>query len=130
MSAPSESTNQPVELPQEQPASTDSSAANDELMDAVMRQTAAALNERSLASLVDLPKFREIARRHPSDTLSLDPILVELIAATLETHLSKVCRTDAMRMRIAQEIARPLFENPVSRGRLELLWSQLLDRAK
>lgn len=130
MSAPSESTNQPVELQREQPASTDSAAVDEELMDAVLRQTAAALDERSLASMVDLPKLREIARRHPSDTLSLDPILVEMIAVILETHLSKVCRTDAMRTRIAQEVARPLFENPVSRGRLELLWSQLLDRAR
>jgi len=130
MSAPSKSTNQPVELQPDRPASADASAVDEVLMDAVMRQTAAALNERSLASLVELPKLREIARRHQSDTLSLDPILVEMIAAILETHLSNVCRAEAMRMRIAREVARPLFENPVSRGRLELLWSQLLDRAK
>ncbi len=130
MSAQSESANQPVELQKEQPSSAGSSAVDEKLLDAVMHQTAASLDEQALASMADLPKLREIARRHPSDTLTLDPILVELIAAILETHLSPVCRTDAMRTRIAREIARPLFENPVSRGRLELLWSQLLDQAR
>ena len=94
-----------------------------------MHQTAATLDERALASSVDLPKLREVASRHPSDTLTFDPILIELIEAILETHLPQLCRAGAMRTRMAREVARPLFENPVSRGRLELLWSQLLDRA-
>lgn len=130
MSGKSDSENQPVEFQKEKPSSSGSSAVDEKLLDAVVHQTAASLDERSLASMVDLPKLCEIARRHPSDTLTLDPILVEMIAAILETHLSPVCRSDAMRTRIAREVARPLFENPVSRGRLELLWSQLLDRAK
>ncbi len=130
MSAQSEPASQPVELLKEQPSAVVSSAVNEKLMDAVLHQTVAALDERSLASMVDLPKLREIARRHPSDTLTLDPILVELIAAILETHLSSACRSEAMRTRVAREIARPLFENPVSRGRLELLWSQLLEQAR
>lgn len=124
MPAPSEPENHRVELLENQSASD----VAERLLDVVLHQTAETSDERTFASTVELPRLREVARRYPSDSLTLDPILVTLIDALLETHLPQVCRTATMRTRIAREIARPLFENPVSRGRLELLWSQLLDR--
>ncbi len=106
-----------------------SSAAREErLLDAVVTQTAAILDEQTLAHTVDLPRLREVALRHPSDSLTLEPILVELLEAILATHLPLISEVGGARTKMARAVARPLFENPVSRGRLELLWSQLLDK--
>ena len=101
------------------------------LLDAIVSQTAAALDEQSLASMVDLPRLVDVARRHrASDVLSFDPILIELIEAILQTHLPQIGERTELRAKVAAAVARPLFDNPVSRGRLELLWSQLLDNAQ
>lgn len=97
------------------------------LLDAIVQQTVAALDEQTLAQTRDLPCLREIARRHDSDVLTLDPILIELIEALLETHLPQLARSATFRSKVARSVSQSLFDNPVCRGRLELLWSQLLD---
>lgn len=130
MSAEPESAGHSGELEEAQPSLAGASPADERLLDAVMCQTAAALDEQTLAQTVDLPRLREVARRHPSDSLTLDPILCELIEAILETHLSPLVRSSGFRTKIARAVAQPLFDNPVSRGRLELLWSQLLDNTR
>ena len=108
-----------------------SDASEMPLLDAIVSQTAAALDEQSFASMVDLPRLVEVARRyHECDVLSFDPILIELIEAILQTHMPQVGERTELRAKIAAAVARPLFDNPVSRGRLELLWSQLLDNAQ
>ncbi len=111
--------------------SQDSLSGDQPLLDAIVSQTSAALDEQSLASMVDLPRLVDVARRHrESDVLSFDPILIELIEAILQTHLPQVGERTELRAKVAAAVARPLFDNPVSRGRLELLWSQLLEKAQ
>lgn len=105
-------------------------ASEERLLDAIMHQTAAVLDEKTLAQTVDLPRLREVALRHPSDSLTFDPILIELLEAILETRLPQISQLGGARKKMARAIAQPLFENPVSRGRLELLWSQLLDNTQ
>jgi hypothetical protein len=101
------------------------------LLDAIVSQTVAALDEQSFASMVDLPRLVEVARRyHDCDSLSFDPILIELIEAILQSHVPQVSERVELRTKVATAVARPLFDNPVSRGRLEHLWSQLLDKAQ
>ena len=101
------------------------------LLDAIVSQTTAALDDQAFASMVDLPRLVDVARRHhESDALSFDPILIELIEAILQTHVPQVRDRADLRTKVATAVARPLFDNPVSRGRLELLWSQLLDKAQ
>ena len=99
------------------------------LLDAIVQQTASALDEQTLAQTRDLPRLREIARRHGGDTLTLDPILFELIEALLATNLPPLARSATLRSKVARLVSQSLFDNPVCRGRLELLWSQLLDDA-
>lgn len=110
---------------------SNSGAGEMPLLDTIVSQTAAALDEQAFASMVDLPKLVEVARRHhDSDALSFSPILVELVEALLQTHVPQVSGNAELRTKIATAVARPLFDNPVSRGRLELLWSQLLEKAQ
>ncbi len=110
-------------------SSTAASPSEEELLDAIVQQTAAALDEQTLAQTRDLPRLREIARRHGGDTLTLDPILFELIEALLATNLPPLARSATLRSKVARLVSQSLFDNPVCRGRLELLWSQLLDDA-
>ncbi len=108
-----------------------SGASEMPLLDAIVSQTVAALDEQSFASVVDLPRLVDVARRHHAcDALSFDPILIELIDALLQTHVPQVGEQVELRTKVATAVARPLFDNPVSRGRLELLWSQLLENAQ
>lgn len=117
----------PPEIEQTEQSSADGTSCLDErLLDVVMHQTVAALDERTLAQNVDLPRLQSVARRHASDVLTLDPIVVELIEAVLETHLPPSMQSGGLKSKIARAVAQPLFDNPTSRGRLELLWSQLL----
>ncbi len=99
------------------------------LLEAIVQQTAAALDEQALAHTRDLPRLRDIAQRHAGDVLTLDPILIELIEALLETHVPLLARSATLRSKVARSVSQTLFDNPVCRGRLELLWSQLLDNA-
>ena len=110
---------------------SDSGASEMPLLDAIVNQTVAALDEQSFANMVDLPRLVEVARRyHDCDSLSFNPILIELIEAILQSHVPQVSERAELRTKVASAVARPLFDNPVSRGRLELLWSQLLDKAQ
>lgn len=110
---------------------SDSGSGEMPLLDAIVSQTTAALDEQAFANMVDLPRLVEVARRHHEcDVLSFDPILIELIEAILQTHMPQVGAHAELRAKVATAVARPLFDNPVSRGRLEHLWSQLLDKAQ
>ena len=126
MTAKHESTGHPQGLENAESPSAGSSAVDESLFDAVMQQTAAALDEQTLTRTVDLPRLREVACRHASDSLTLDPIVIELIEAVLETHLPPSLQSSGIKSKIARAVAQSLFDNPVSRGRLERLWSQLL----
>lgn len=129
MAVQHESPDRQQHLPTAASPSASSAELEPSLLDAIVQQTAAALDELTLAQTRDLPCLREIARRHASDTLTLDPILIELIAALLETNLPQLARSATLRSKVARLVSQTLFDNPVCRGRLELLWSQLLDDA-
>lgn len=127
MSAEHDLTRSRLESENTEPLLTVSSNAAESLLDSIMQQTAAAFDDRTLAQTIDLPRLREVASRHASDSLTLDPVMIELIEAVLETHLPPSLQSSGFKTKVARAVAQPLFDNPVSRGRLELLWSQLLD---
>ena len=129
MAAQHESTDRQQHLPTAASPSASSAEMEPGLLDSIVQQTAAALDELTLVQTRDLPRLREIARRHGGDTLTLDPILIELIEALLATNLPLLARSATLRSKVARAVSQTLFDNPVCRGRLELLWSQLLDDA-
>ena len=97
------------------------------LLDAILRETSSALDVHSLALSDDLPRLKFVAQRHLGEPLTCDPILHELVEIILETHLPRVCQSAVLKSRVSSAVAGALFENPVARGRLERLWTQLLD---
>lgn len=97
------------------------------LLEMVVEQTVASLDEQSLAETLALPRMREIAQRYVDEALTVEPILMELIEAVLETHLPPLARAGSLKSKVVRAVSQTLFDNPVCRGRLELLWSQLLD---
>lgn len=115
------------------PAAVDPSPGSPEmvpgLLEMVVEQTVASLDEQSLAETLALPRMREIARRYADEALTVEPILLELIEAVLETHLPPLARVASVKSKVVRAVSQTLFDNPVCRGRLELLWSQLLDSA-
>ena len=129
MAASHESTGRQHDSPTAPPTSNGSSEVELSLLDAIVQQTASALDDQTLAQTRDLPRLRDIAQRHAGDVLTLDPILVELIEALLETHVPLLARSATLRSKVARSVSQTLFDNPACRGRLELLWSQLLDDA-
>lgn len=129
MAAPHEPTGRQHDSPTAASSSDNSSEVESSLLDAIVQQTAAAFDDQSLAQTRDLPRLRDIAQRHAGDVLTLDPILIELIETLLESHLPLLARSATLRSKVARSVSQTLFDNPVCRGRLELLWSQLLDNA-
>lgn len=129
MAVPHESTGRQHDSPTAASTSGNSSEVELSLLDAIVQQTAAALDDQALAQTCDLPRLRDIAQRHAGDVLTLDPVLIELIEALLETHVPFLARSVTLRSKVARSVSQTLFDNPVCRGRLELLWSQLLDNA-
>lgn len=97
------------------------------LLDVVVHETVSALDDLTRIRTVDWPRLCEVAKRYSQVELTLDPILIELVSVLLEIHLPRIGQSFALRTRLARSVSETLFDNPVCRGRLELLWSQLLD---
>ena len=124
-------------LREEQPAASDSRSSSDrnsrrDLFEEVMRQTqelcdeGAEINGTEINS-AEKEAILEVARKFQGQPFSLDPVLGELVRAVLRSRLPERAGSGAAWREISAEIAETLFEDPVSRDRLERFWSRLMD---
>lgn len=95
------------------------------VLEDVLKQTAALYSLDPTSDPADLEPLLEVARRYREPELSLDPILIELVRATLSRQPGKNTESDQQLKLIAERVARTLFENPDARARVNDLWVQL-----
>ncbi len=90
-------------------------------LEAVLKQTAA-LN--AMPGEND-EACREVARRLAGMPFQLEPVLVELVRATLRTQESGLFQSEEQSNAIVQRVAGALYDNPETHARLSAFWEQL-----
>lgn len=99
-------------------------------MDRVLRETLAAADPDAPLEAAELEALLQVARRHGNADLSLQPVAVELVEAVLWTRFRAVSGRGDLWQSLAVRIAATLWEDPTSRGRLQVLWSRLTEAAR
>lgn len=103
--------------------------ASDEarLLEQVLASTSFAGGETSALPPEELEVLRQVARRHSGGVLAVQPVLEELVEAILGKQLRALAPSPEGRRAMVVEIAQTLFDDVVSRERLESLWQELLE---
>jgi hypothetical protein len=99
--------------------------ANRELLDRVLEQTLARINEGQLFEEPDMNALKEVARRHRGQPFSLEPVALELVKAALKPQLGALADTPGMCDKLSLQVARMLLDDPVASGRLQSFWDRL-----
>lgn len=124
--APSASNSEPSGkgfVEREQPtAPARGDSAPRKLLQEVLQKTAAM--NLSVGEPADPEVLREIARRYRDRPFELEPVLIELVHASLESQNKLLGAADADR-HWSREIADLLFDDPAAHERLKLLWERL-----
>lgn len=76
----------------------------------------------------ELAALVQVARRYPDQVFTVQPILEELIEAILSPQLEAMSLSPAARQTMVAELARTLYDDAVSRERLEAFWTSLLEK--
>jgi hypothetical protein len=90
-----------------------------------MSQTLANLTSSRELDPQVLAALQEVARRFPDEGLSLDPVAIELIAASLRVQFPLLAQREAMLRRMSLWIAESILDDPAARHRLAELWARL-----
>lgn len=104
--------------------SADEGAAPDFLKQ-VMSQTVAGMTSTRELSPKVFAALLEVAKRHPGEPLSLDPIAVELVAACLQVQLPAIAAREVLSRRMYAWVASSLLDDPAAQQRLSELWARL-----
>jgi hypothetical protein len=118
-------------IPNDRAASCDSAGleANEtlgrDLLDSVLRQTAPSSSADDAPTAADMVALRDVADRHRGKKLVVQPIVVELVQAVLSEQFQPVVASGESWDTMCSGIAQTLFDDPVSRDRLDSLWSRL-----
>jgi hypothetical protein len=96
-----------------------------ELMQQVLEETLAATNGSQPMNPREMQALADVARRHPGQAFSLDPVAIELVSAVLNTQFGEQIADGSERRSMAVRIAETLVESDPARQRLESLWNRL-----
>ena len=96
-----------------------------EFLDAILHQTRLSSSTED-ASPLDLT-LAEVAKQHAGESLSLDPIVCELVSAVLRSLWDQPSAGEASWDPMVREVAVSLYNDPPSRERLEAFWTKLSD---
>ena len=95
------------------------------VLEDVLKQTAALYSLEHASHPADLEPLLEVARRLRGMEFELEPVLVELVRATLRRQLKPAWQSEEQLAAVADRVARTLFENPDTHARLKALWDRL-----
>ena len=114
--------------PQPRPAATGSPGGRPydrALLERVLQETLTDERARESLSGVDRAALLEVAACHRNQPLSLDPIVIALIEAMVQTHFGVLSGSAESWRPITAQIGRTLWDDPAARARLELFWHRL-----
>ncbi len=127
MSASDLGSGEPVDSrPAAEEESAEASAGGDaSLLESVLRQTAAMADSEEPPSREEMEAVEEVARRLAGEPFALDPVVVELVGAMLLVEYGNQWNSPGLWRVVSERIARTIFEDPLSRERMEKLWDRL-----
>lgn len=127
----SSDSNHQSERPRDEAASSSETGADaaaglgKDLLNSVLRQTAQTGESSDAVTGNDLSALRDVAARYRGRPLVLEPVVVELVQAVLSEQFQPVVVTAESWNTMCHGIAQTLFDDPVSRDRLDSLWARL-----
>ncbi|MEO1998723.1 MAG: hypothetical protein ABGZ17_26050 [Planctomycetaceae bacterium] len=98
-------------------------SADRHLLDAVIAKTTELLAQED--SQASLDALLTVARSLNGQPLTIDPVGIALVRASLATVLSRDAFQDELWETMTSRITVTLFDDPHSRARLETLWQRL-----
>lgn len=96
-----------------------------EFLQQVMSQTLAGYGSTRELSPKVYVALLEVAKRHPGEPLSLDPVAIELVAACLQVQMPAIAARENLSRRMYTWVAGSLLDDPAARQRLTELWARL-----
>jgi len=96
-----------------------------DLLESVLRCTIAYYEGDGQLTAEERHDIQDVVRRYRGGALRLEPVARELVEAVLRVEFRGRPGWTALWPGIAVQIAEALWEDPVSRGRLETLWGHL-----
>ncbi|NQU23380.1 MAG: hypothetical protein HQ567_19035 [Candidatus Nealsonbacteria bacterium] len=97
------------------------------LLERVLQETLTDESARESLSGVDRAALLGVAARYRNQPLSLDPIVIALIEAMVQTHFGILSDVAEFWRPITAQIGRTLWDDPVARARLEVFWHRLCE---
>ena len=119
-----DSAGQPRPTPESGPSQSEQTRDPD-LLERVLRETSGIFGADEAVDEADSEALAEVARRHGGEPLTFEPIAVELVQAVLRSHFPAQSHSSQLWHALTAQIALTLFDDPVSRDRLEALWVRL-----
>lgn len=101
------------------------SATTRDLLEQVLQQTAVNALADPAGNQAVREALTEVAARYENQPLALEPVVVELIHATLATQFPLYQSQQRDWRAVSASIARILWDDPQSRERLGHLWEEL-----
>ena len=136
MTIPGDSPRPQGELPQQGEVTSSSppehESADDnapEFLKEVLGQTVAGFGSSRELSPEVYQALLDVARRFPGEPLSLDPIAIELVAASLSVQFPAFARRETLSRRMYAWVAGSILDDPSARHRLAELWARLGEAA-
>jgi hypothetical protein len=106
----------------------DAGSNDPSLLDAVLQRTQAAEDSTASTFENNMGPLLQVLLRHRGAAFTLEPVAVDLVQAALEDHFRELKTPQEYWHRIAREVARTLFEDPVAHDRLERFWIGLTQK--
>ena len=95
------------------------------VLEDVLRQTAALDSVEQGIQFADLEVLVKVARRFRGVEFQFDPVVIELVRATLARQLKDSGQSNDQFSAVTEKVARTLFDNPETQERLRSLWARL-----
>jgi len=109
-------------------AAETAASSDHHLLDAVIAKTTELLAQED--SQASLDALLNVARSLNGQPLTIEPVGVALVRASLETVLSRDAFPDTVWETMTSRITVTLFDDPHSRARLETLWRRLQEATR
>ena len=125
MSASDPGRGEPFDSRPELPGESTGERGDASLLESVLRQTDAMADSEEALSRIDMEAVEEVARRLEGHPFALDPVVVELVGSILLAQYGSQWNSPGLWRVVSERIARSIFEDPLSRERMERLWDRL-----
>ncbi len=103
-------------------------ALDHDLLASVLKCTLAYYEGNGLLTTEERDEIEAVVHRHRGEAIRPEPLVRELVEAVLRVEFRRRPAWTALWPGVSTQIAQALWEDPVSRGRLETLWDHLARR--